>query len=51
MLLARLIKKKAERAQRNKIKNKTEVTIDIIVVQRIMRECYINNCTATDWTT
>ena len=38
-LLARLIKKK-ERTQINKIRNDKEVTMDIIEIQRIIRECY-----------
>ena len=39
--LARLIKKKGERAQTNKITNeKGEVTMDITEVQRIIRDYY-----------
>ena len=40
--LARVIKKKRERTQINKIRNeKGKVTTDIIEIQRIMRDYYI----------
>ena len=39
-LLARLIKKKRERAQINKIRNEKEVTTEIIEMQRIIRDYY-----------
>ena len=35
---ARLIKKKRERAQINKIRNEKEVTVDTIEIQRIIRD-------------
>ena len=38
--LARLIRKKRERAQINKIRNKKEVTTDTTAIQRIIRYCY-----------
>ena len=39
--LARLIKKKREKNQINKIRNeKGEVTTDIAEIQRIIRDCY-----------
>ena len=38
--LARLIKKKRERAQINKIRNEKEVTTDTGEIQRIIRHCY-----------
>ena len=39
-LLARLLKKKRERAQINKIRNKKEVTTDTTEIQRIVRDYY-----------
>ena len=43
--LARLIKKKRERTQINKIRNeKGEVTTDITVIQKIMRLLYATIC-------
>ena len=43
--LARLIKKKRERTQINKIRNeKGEVTTDIIEIQRIMRLLHATIC-------
>ena len=39
--LARLIKKKTEKTQINRIRNaKGEVTTDTAEIQRIMRDCY-----------
>ena len=38
--LARLIKKKGERVQINKIRNKKEVTTDTTEIQRIIRDYY-----------
>ena len=38
--LARLIKKKREHVQVNKIRNEKEVTKDTAEVQKIMRHCY-----------
>ena len=39
--LARLIKKKRERTQINKIRNEKEVTTDITEIQRILRDHYM----------
>ena len=39
--LARLIKKKGERTQINKIRNEKEVTTDITETQRIVRDHYM----------
>ena len=39
-LLARLIKKKRERIQINKISNEKEVTTDTAEIQRLMRDYY-----------
>ena len=41
--LARLIKKKREKNQNNKIRNEKEVTTDNAEIQRIIRDCYMNN--------
>ena len=38
--LVRLIKKKRERVQINNIRNEKEVTMDIIEIQRIIRDYY-----------
>ena len=38
--LARLIKKKREKTQINRIRNEKEVTIDTTEIQRIMRDYY-----------
>ena len=38
--LARLIKKKREKTQINRIRNETEVTTDTAEIQRIMRNYY-----------
>ena len=38
--LARLIKKKTEKIQINRIRNEREATTDPAEVQRIMRDCY-----------
>ena len=38
--LARLIKKKKERAPINKIRNEKEVTVDTTEIQRIIRDYY-----------
>ena len=39
-LLARIIRKKRERAQINKIRNEKEVTMDTTEIQRIIRDYY-----------
>ena len=39
--LARLIKKKRERTQINKIRNEKEVTMDITEIQSIIRDYYM----------
>ena len=39
-LLARLIKKKREKNQTNRIRNEQEVTTDTAEIQRIMRDYY-----------
>ena len=41
--LARLIKKKREKNQINKIRNEKEVNADNAEIQRIIRDCYMNN--------
>ena len=38
--LARLIKKKREKMQINRIRNENEVTTDTVEIQRIMRDYY-----------
>ena len=49
--LARLIKKKREKTQINRIRNeKGEVTTDTAEIQRIMRD-YYNNYLPKKWTT
>ena len=47
--LARLIKKKREKNQNNKIRNEKEVTTDNAEIQRIIRDCYMNNYKAIKW--
>ena len=48
--LARLIKKKREKNQINKIRNeKREVTTDNAEIQRIIRDYYGNNYMAIKW--
>ena len=42
--LARLIKKKREKTQINRIRNEKEVTTDTAAIQRIMREYYKQLC-------
>ena len=37
---ARLIKKKREKNQINKIRNEKEITTDNVEIQRIIRDCY-----------
>ena len=50
--LARLIKKKREKDQINKIRNeKGEVTTDNAEIQRIIRDYYGNNYMAIKWIT
>ena len=49
--LARLMKKKREKTQINRIRNKKgEVTTDTVEVQRIMRNCY-KQLQPIKWTT
>ena len=50
--LTRLIKKKSERTQINKIRNeKGEVTTDTTKIQRIMRDPTTSNNMPRKWTT
>ena len=48
--LARLIKKKREKTQINRIRNEKVVTTDTAEIQRIMRDTR-NNCMPIKWTT
>ena len=50
--LTRLIKKKRERTQINKIRNeRREITTDTKEIQRIVKKNLMNNYMTTNWTT
>ena len=49
--LARLIKKKREKTQINRIRNEKEVTTDTAEIQRIMRDYYKQLYIPIKWTT